>query len=151
MPREIFGTQLPPAEESKISDIFHNQTTNETYVFDNGEWTLKEQEGDGSVEVVTINFATQTASMTASEIITAVRSGKLILGKFETHDIDVQGDYVGVYAWLSGSAIDKVGGVDEYTAEFTAATSYMGGPQIVSIMVDNDGSITATQIPLPTE
>lgn len=44
MVREIFGNELPPTEVSKDSDIFHNQLTNEDYVFDNGKWNLLPQQ-----------------------------------------------------------------------------------------------------------
>ena len=54
MPREIFGNELPPIEESKVSDIFHNIITNEIFVFDNGEWKAAPEEPDPSLPTPSI-------------------------------------------------------------------------------------------------
>ena len=54
MPREIFGNKLPPIEESKNSDIFHNIITNGTYVFDNGEWEVVPETPEPSLPEPTI-------------------------------------------------------------------------------------------------
>lgn len=54
MPREIFGNELPPIEESKVSDIFHNIITNEIFVFDNGEWKVAPEEPDPSLPTPSI-------------------------------------------------------------------------------------------------
>ena len=121
MVREIFGNELPPTEVSKDSDIFHNQLTNEDFVFDNGKWNLLPQQLEPENPTIP-----EPKVADAGKVLTVNSAGKYELKTPETgtqlpiptyrEDAKVLGVYQSEYAFIGNS----------FTVHVTASSDYGG-------------------------